>query len=187
MYWYILTALYNLSDSAWSCTRAVMHKGFTALNRKGVWCDLKNTHSWGNPPSLRLSDSPQKRLCQLRVFVTLPAMATPLICGVALPSGLTLTRRTNTHTFAQKAWLRRLTSSLLGNVIVPHKPPLDRHFIGSTVAFWALELARITMYSLPYRPQSSCDRGISCSHIQIEAPLHAEPHTICHMVQYFWH
>lgn len=32
------------------------------------------------------------------------------------------------------------------------------------------------MYSHGYGPQSSCDRRISCSHIQIEAPLHAEPH-----------
>lgn len=70
-----------------------------------------------------------------------------------------------THTLAQKAWLRPLTSSLLGNVIVPPKLLLDRHFIAFTVAFWALKPARITMYSLSYRPQSSCDKRISCSHI----------------------
>lgn len=50
----------------------------------------------------QLSDSPQKRLCQLRVFVMLSAMATPLICGVALPSGLTLTRKKNKHTHSHK-------------------------------------------------------------------------------------
>lgn len=32
-----------------------------------------------------------------------------------------------THTVAQKAWLRLVTSSLLGNVIVPHKTFPDRH------------------------------------------------------------
>lgn len=82
----------------------------------------------------------QKWFCQWRVFVTLSVIATPLICGVVLPSGLTLTTRTNTQKSDLDPWLHLCW----GNVI-------DRRSIGSTVVFCALELAWLTLYSVTYR------------------------------------
>lgn len=106
MHWLIFHFSYfmhflNLLLTLPECSAQVLQREFMGLNlEQSVWFNrylLNKTHGGGGPPSVQPSHSWQKWLCQLRVFVTLPVMATALICGVALPSGLTLTRRANTH------------------------------------------------------------------------------------------
>lgn len=135
MHWLIFHFSYfmhflNLLLTLPECSAQVLQREFMGLNlEQSVWFNrylLNKTHDGGGPPSVQPSHSGRNG-CVSWVFVMLPVMATALICGVALPSGLTLTRRANTHTVAQKAWLRLVTSSLLRNVIVPHKTLPDRH------------------------------------------------------------
>lgn len=96
-----------------------------------------------------------------------------------------LEEQTRTHT---KAQLRPLTSSVLGkcHCLLQASPWQTLHRLyGAILVTWTGPDHRI--FTLLYcRPQSSCDKRIGCSHIQIEAGVHAEPHTICHMAQYFW-
>lgn len=120
MHWLIFHFSYfmhflNLLLTLPECSAQVLQREFMGLNlEQSVWFNrylLNKTHGGGGPPSVQPSHSGRNG-CVSWVFVTLPVMATALICGVALPSGLTLTRRANTHSGTESlTWTRYIISA----------------------------------------------------------------------------
>lgn len=135
MHWLIFHFSYfmhflNLLLTLPECSAQVLQREFMGLNlEQSVWFNrylLNKTHDGGGPPSVQPSHSGRNGCvsweCLWRSQWWPQHWSVVLLSPLAWPWP-----EEQTHTVAQKAWLRLVTSSLLRNVIVPHKTLPDRH------------------------------------------------------------